>query len=141
MIGVHSIVNPVLHSAISRWWSIPAGVVGGAVATIFGAGGPIYATYLSGRLRDKTEIRSTIAALISISALTRAIIYAVTGLLLHLATLAGAAVLAPFAWLGLKLGHRIHVGLTQEQMRRAVGVILVLAGLSLLARSLPALTT
>ena len=43
-------------------------------------------------------------------------------------------VLAPFVWMGLKLGSRIHVGLTQEQMRRAVGSLLVLTGLSLLAR-------
>lgn len=139
-IGIHSILNPVLHRKISPWWSIPAGVVGGGVATIFGAGGPIYATYLSGRLRDKGEIRSTIAALISISAFTRSIVYAVTGLLLHVATFAGVLALAPFAWLGMRLGHRIHIGLTQEQMRRALGAILVLAGGSLIARSLLAMT-
>lgn len=134
-VGIHSILNPVLHRTISRWWSVPAGIVGGAIATVFGAGGPIYATYLSGRLRDKTEIRSTISSLISISAFTRALVYAVTGLLLHLTIFAGALVLSPFVWLGLKLGHRIHVGLTQEQMRRAVGAVLVLTGLSLLART------
>ena len=134
-IGIHSIVNPVLRRRISPWWSMPAGVFGGAVATVFGAGGPIYATYLSGRLRDKGEIRSTIATLISISALTRTIAYAVTGLLLHVATFAGVAALAPFAWLGMKLGHRIHVGFTQEQMRRTLGAILVFAGLSLIVRS------
>ena len=72
LIGIHSIVNPTLHRKISRWWCVPAGIVGGAIATVFGAGGPIYATYLSGRLKDKTEIRSTMSALISISAFSRA---------------------------------------------------------------------
>ena len=48
-VGVNSIVNPVLHRTISRWWVVPSGLIGGSIATIFGAGGPIYATYLSGR--------------------------------------------------------------------------------------------
>ncbi len=135
LVGINGIVNPTLHSIISKWWSIPAGVLGGAVATVFGAGGPIYATYLSGRLTDKSEIRSTISALISISAFARAVVYAFGGLLLHAAVFMGMVVLAPFAWIGLRVGSRIHVGLTQEQMRRAIGTLLVLTGLSLLARA------
>jgi uncharacterized protein len=102
---------------------------------VFGAGGPIYATYLSGRLRDKSQIRATISTLISISAFSRAVVYAVSGLLLHMTILAGGVVLAPFVWLGLRIGQRIHVGLTQEQMRRAVGTLVLLTGLSLLARA------
>lgn len=135
-VGVHGILNPVLHSTISRWWSIPAGLVGGAIATVFGAGGPIYATYLSGRLHDKSAVRSTVSALISISAFSRAIVYAVGGLLLHMPIFLGMLVLAPFVWLGLRIGSRIHVGLTQEQMRRAIGGLLVLTGTSLLLRAL-----
>lgn len=134
VVGIHGIINPTLHRIISAWWSVPAGILGGAIATVFGAGGPIYATYLSGRISDKTEIRSTMSALISISAFTRAVVYAIAGLLLHAVIIGGAALLAPFAWLGLKLGHRIHVGLSQEQMRRAVGALLVLTGSSLLVR-------
>jgi uncharacterized membrane protein YfcA len=133
-VGIHSILNPTLHETISRWWSIPAGIIGGAIATVFGAGGPIYATYLSGRLHDKNEVRSTISTLISISAFTRAVLYAISGLLLHAAILVGGVVLAPFVWIGLKLGSRIHVGLSQQQMRRVVGVLLVLTGASLLLR-------
>ena len=136
IIGIHSIVNPTMHRKISRWWCVPVGIVGGAVATVFGAGGPIYAAYLSGRLDDKTQIRSTMSALISISAFTRAVVYAVSGLLLHMGILVGGLVLAPFAWIGLKLGGRIHVGLTQQQMRRVVGSIVLVTGLSLLARVL-----
>jgi uncharacterized protein len=136
VIGIHSIVNPTLHHKISRWWCVPAGITGGAIATVFGAGGPIYATYLSGRLDDKSQIRSTMSALISISAFTRAVVYAISGLLLHTAILVGGLVLAPFVWIGLKLGGRIHMGLSQQQMRRVVGVLVLLTGLSLLARVL-----
>ena len=133
-IGLNSILNPKLHRIISPWWSLPTGVVGGAVATVFGAGGPIYATYLSGRLRDKTEIRATMSALISISALTRAIVYAIAGLLLHVAIFVGGLLLAPFVFIGLKLGNRIHTGLSQEQLRRVVGGIVLVTGASLLLR-------
>ena len=135
-VGIHSIVNPTLHRTISTLWSIPAGIIGGAIATVFGAGGPIYSTYLSGRLTDKTEIRSTLSVLISISAFTRAVVYAIAGLLLHAMLLVGALALSPFVWMGLTLGHRIHVGLSQQQMRRAIGALLVLTGGSLLVRVL-----
>ena len=133
-IGVNSIMNPRISRRISPWWCIPTGIVAGGVATVFGAGGPLYATYLSGRLQDKTEIRSTMSALISISAMTRAVIYAVTGLLLHVAIFVGGLALAPFVVIGLKIGHRIHVGLTQEQMRRVVGAIVVVTGTLLLLK-------
>ena len=136
-LGLHAIVNPVLHRAISKLWAIPAGIVGGAVATLFGAGGPIYATYMSGRTNDKHVLRSTLSAIIAISAFSRGIAYAVSGLLLHVAILAGALVLVPFVWIGLKVGQRIHMGLTTEQLRRAIGFLLVLTGTTLVLRSLP----
>jgi uncharacterized membrane protein YfcA len=133
-VGLYSIFNPTVHGSISRLWCVPAGLAGGAVATIFGAGGPIYATYLGGRIADKGALRATVSTLISISAFSRAIIYALSGLLLHLAIIVGAIILAPFAWIGLVLGRKIHVGLTQQQMRRVVGAILVFTGASLLIR-------
>jgi uncharacterized membrane protein YfcA len=135
-LGIHGIFNPTLHRAISGLWAIPAGLVGGAVATVFGAGGPIYATYMSGRTRDKGVIRSTMSTLIAISAFSRGIVYAVSGLLLHAAILIGALVLAPFVWVGLEVGQRIHTGLTTEQLRRAIGALLVLTGTTLVVRAL-----
>jgi uncharacterized protein len=135
VLGVHGILNPALNHAISKLWAIPAGVVGGAVATVFGAGGPIYATYMSGRARDKGAIRATLSTLISISAFSRAILYALSGLLLHAAIFVGALLLAPFVWMGVALGRRIHVGLSHEQMRRTVGWVLVLSGAALLLRA------
>jgi hypothetical protein len=133
-IGIYSIANPVMHRAISRLWVVPVGVLGGAAATVFGAGGPFYATYLSGRMGNKSQVRATTSALISVSTVTRAILYAATGLLLHTAIALGTVVLAPFVWAGLKLGTRIHLGLSQQQMRRVVGALLVFTGASLLVR-------
>ena len=132
-VGIHGIVNPVVTRRISRWWSLPTGIFGGAMSTTFGTGGPIYATYLSARLSDKSQIRATMSTLIAISAIVRAVTYVVTGLV-TVALASGALLAAPFAWLGLKLGTRIHVGLSQQQMRRVIGALLVLTGSSLLIR-------
>jgi uncharacterized membrane protein YfcA len=134
-VGINSIVNPVLHRTISRWWCVPAGILAGAMAAIFGAGGPIHATYLSGRLRDKGELRATMAAIISISAFARALVYAASGLLLNAAIFVAMLLLSPFVWVGLWIGGRIHVGLSQQQLRRVIGALLVLTGLTLLART------
>jgi uncharacterized protein len=135
LLGVHGILSPTLHRAISALWAVPAGLFGGAIATTFGAGGPVYATYLSGRIADKAALRSTVATLISISSFTRSIIFAVAGLLLHVPLLVGAALMLPFMFAGMHLGQRIHVGLTPPQMRRVVGALLVFNGASLIAHA------
>lgn len=135
-VGLHAILNPSPKDTISPWWCVPAGTLAGIFATVFGAGGPVNVAYLAGRLRDKSEIRSTVSVIIAISATTRTVAYAATGLVFKSALLAGAALAIPFAWSGLWLGSRIHVGLTQVQMRRAVGVLLVASGVLLLARAL-----
>jgi uncharacterized membrane protein YfcA len=135
-VGVHAIANPVPRGTISPWWCIPAGALAGALAAAFGAGGPVNVAYLAGRLRDKGEIRSTVSAIISVSATLRTTLYALAGLTLKAGIFAGFALAAPFAWAGIALGSRIHAGLTQTQMRRAIGVILMTSGLVLLARTL-----
>jgi uncharacterized membrane protein YfcA len=133
-LGVYSILNPTVHRIISRWWCVPLGLVGGVIATIFGAAGPMYATYFSARGLDKNEIRSTVSTVILVSAVVRAFVYAFSGLLLHLSIFIGMVALSPFAWIGITIGRRIHTGLTQMQMRRLVGAILVFTGASLLVR-------
>ena len=135
-VGLHSILNPSPKGTISPWWCIPAGTVAGILAAVFGAGGPINVAYLAGRLRDKSEIRSTVSVIISVSATLRTTLYALAGLVLKSALLAGFAMAAPFAWAGIAIGSRIHLGLTNEQMRRAVGTVLMASGGVLLARLL-----
>lgn len=135
-VGVHSILNPSPKGTISPWWCIPAGSAAGFCASVFGAGGPINVAYLAGRLRDKGEIRSTVSTIISISATLRTTLYALAGLALKPVVLLGFAAGIPFAWLGLRLGSRIHTGFTNEQMRRAVGAVLIASGTALLLRTL-----
>ena len=133
-VGLHSIANPAPKGTISPWWCIPAGTVAGLLAAVFGAGGPVNVAYLAGRLRDKAQIRSTVSVIISISATLRTVLYAAAGLALKTGLLAAFALGVPFAWAGMKLGARIHTGFTNEQMRRAVGGVLLASGSVLLAR-------
>lgn len=135
-VGAHSVLNPAPKGTISPWWCIPAGSFAGFFASVFGAGGPINVAYLAGRLRDKGEIRATVSTIISISATIRTALYALAGLALKPVVLAGFAIGIPFAWLGLRLGSRIHTGLTNEQMRRVVGGVLMASGAVLLVRTL-----
>ena len=135
-VGLYSILNPSPQGTISPWWCVPAGTVAGVLAAVFGAGGPGNVAYLAGRLRDKSEIRSTVSVIVSFSATLRTTLYALAGLVLKGGILAGFAMAAPFAWAGIAIGSRIHIGLSNEQMRRAVGVVLMSSGGVLLARIL-----
>ena len=47
-----------------------------------------------------------------------------------------AAALAPFGLIGLLAGSRIHLKLSREQFARFVAGLVIMAGLSLIARSL-----
>ena len=135
-VGLHSVLNPAPKGTISPWWCVPAGTVAGILAAVFGAGGPVNVAYLAGRLRDKGQIRSTVSVIISISATIRTTFYALAGLVLKTGLLAGVAMAVPFAWAGIALGSRIHIGLTNEQMRRVVGGVLMTSGAVLLTRTL-----
>lgn len=135
-VGLHSILNPSPKGTISPWWCIPAGTTAGVLAAVFGAGGPVNVAYLAGRLRDKGEIRSTVSIVISVSATLRTILYAMAGLVAKAGILAGFLAAAPFAWAGIAIGSRIHTGLSNEQMRRAIGVVLLASGVVLLGRIL-----
>jgi uncharacterized membrane protein YfcA len=46
------------------------------------------------------------------------------------------AILLPVAWMGVWMGHRIHVRLAPAAMARIVGGALLVAGGTLLARAL-----
>lgn len=136
VVGLHAILDPSPRSTISAWWCVPAGVFAGIFAAVFGAGGPVNAAYLAGRLRDKSAIRSTVSVIISISATLRTLSYALAGLVLKAGIAKGIVLVAPFALAGIALGSRIHIGLTQAQMRRVVGGVIMGSGVVLLARTL-----
>jgi len=130
--GVRNILDLHNEKPISQWWAIPAGLTGGTVGALFGTGGPPYIVYLSHRLHDKSELRATFSGLFTIDGGSRLIAFLITGLLLQPGLLLAYLGALPIVALGLKLGHKVHLGLTNQQMLRLIGALLLGSGVSLL---------
>ena len=122
--------------SLARAWCAPIGLVGGALAALFGTGGVLFAIYNAGRIRDKEALRATNAAMILISSGVRVLLFAAAGLLAQDGLLAAALVLLPAVFGGVWLGNRLHAAVSAAAVVKAVYALLVIAGLLLLARSL-----
>lgn len=129
--GLRSLLSLHNNTAVSHWWSLPTGMLGGLVGAMFGTGGPPYVIYLTHRIQNKRQLRATFSGLFMLDGGLRVIIFAFSGLLnqdtMFLACLAGLPILV----LGLYAGHRIHLGLSNLRMTRLIGILLVLSGISL----------
>jgi hypothetical protein len=134
----YSLASHARRASHSKWWSIPAGVVGGVVSGLVGVGGPIYVIYLSGRLRDPARLRASLSATFSLNTAARLTLFLVSGLLLEKAVWLVAAYLLPFMALGLLVGHRIHLKLTHAQIARFVALMLLVSSVSVLWKALAA---
>lgn len=122
--------------ALARAWCAPIGLVGGAFSALFGTGGVLFAIYNAGRIRDKDALRATNAAMIMLSSLARVALFGAAGLLTQEGLLAAALLLLPAMMAGAWLGNRLHAAVPAAAVVKAVYALLVLAGLTLLARSL-----
>lgn len=131
-----SLLAPAARSSASPAWSLPAGVAGGTFGALFGTGGPIYTIYLARRIGDARRLRSTIAVMILLSALTRLVAFALAGLLLQPAIGQLLPWLLPVMLLAVYAGSRLHARLAPAQVRVALAGLLLVAGLSLLWRAL-----
>lgn len=121
---------------ISRGWSYPFGVAGGMSSAMFGAGGPLYAIYLSMRPHDTHGMRSTLAATTLVSISARVAAFAVTGMLSSPKVWVSALFAVPAALIGLKAADRAHGALSRQGLLRAITVMLFVAGVSLVVRAL-----
>jgi len=109
---------------------ITAGVVHG----IFACGGPLVVYYAGRTLKDKARFRATLSALwLLLNAVVVASLVqrgAVRG-----ETLAVSALLAAPLVLGIAVGEHLHARVSEARFRRGVFVLLLVAGLVLLART------
>ena len=133
--ALYSLVRPEPRSVIRRGWAWVAGFAGGITSTLFGAGGPPYAIYLSQRGLTKEQFRATLgfATLTSIS--LRVAAFLVTGLLLDPRVWFAALFVLPAAWLGLSAARHLFVRVSRAGLMRAVALMLLASGGSLILRA------
>lgn len=120
---------------IGAWWAAVAGLIGGAMGTLFGVGGPPYVIYLSRRLDDKTRLRATIAVMIALSVVMRLTVFAVAGLMVA-ERFVLVALWLPFAAAGFWCGTRVQRRVARPTVVRLLNALLLVLGASLLWRAL-----
>jgi uncharacterized protein len=96
----------------------------------------LFAMYNAGRIADKDALRATNAAMIMLSSLLRVLLFGAAGLLTQDGLLATAGILLPAMFAGAWLGNRLHAAVAPAAVVKAVYALLVIAGLTLLARAL-----
>ena len=128
--------HPESQRVIAQGWAWAAGFIGGVTSSLFGAGGPPYVIYLSQRGLSKEAFRATLGLVTMTSISVRVIAFFVTGLLLDAQVWLAAALAVPAALAGIAVGRRIFLKVSKEQLLRAVAVLLLGSGGSLVFRAL-----
>lgn len=133
--GVSTFVRGGALRTVSRGWAYPAGYAGGITSTLFGAGGPPYAIYLSRRGLTKEQYRATLGrcALMSIS--IRVVAFIASGLLLDPRVWLTALFVFPATWLGITVARRIFRIMSRDLLMRIIALGLLATGASLAVRA------
>lgn len=134
--AVYALFSRPVAVMVSRYWAYLAGVSGGITSTLFGAGGPPYAIYLSHRQLSKEQFRATITLTTVFSIGMRVVAFTVTGLLLKSEVWVAAALAVLAAMAGLSLASWAFRQVTREFVLRVVAVLLLANGISLVVRGL-----
>ncbi len=121
--------------AVSTRWAYPAALTGGAVGGLFGTGGPPYVIYLSHRIEDKSALRATLSGLFFIEGLIRIITFLAVGLLHGSTVWLNSLFAAPLIIAALYAGSHVHARLTNAQMVRLIGLLLLVSSASLLVKA------
>ncbi len=119
----------------NRKWAILAGSLGGLVGALFGTGGPFYVVYLKMRQLNKGAFRATVAMIFLVDGGIRIFGYAINGLYsIQIITL--LLVLFPVLFIGLYVGHHLHVKINETRFNQMISVLLMMSGFVLIYKSL-----
>lgn len=118
-----------------RKWAIFGGGLGGMVGALFGTGGPFYVVYLRMRQLNKAQFRASIAMIFFFDGGVRIIGYALNGLYTT-QVLWMLLMLFPVLFVGMYVGHHLHVKFDQKKFNKVISVLLMISGLMLLVKSL-----
>ena len=92
--------------------------------------------YLSQRGLSKEAFRATLGLVTMTSISLRVVAFLLTGLLLDSQVWLAAALAVPAALAGITVGRRIFLRVSREQLARAIAVLLLASGSSLVFRAL-----
>lgn len=132
--AVYALLSRPGATVVSRHWAYLAGIAGGITGSVFGAGGPPYAIYLSHRPLSKEQFRATLTLNTVFSIGMRVAAFTVTGLMLKAEVGVAAAFAVLAAMVGLSLASWAFKRVTRELLLRAVAVLLLANGISLIVR-------
>ena len=131
--SVYSLLPLAVHAG-SRKWAIVAGCGGGMVGALFGTGGPFYVVYLKMRQLKKNQFRATIAMIFLVDGGARMTGYALNGLFTS-QVLWLVATLLPVLFLGMYVGHHLHIKIDQQRFNQVISVLLMISGVLLIIKS------
>ena len=120
---------------VSPRWAWIAGLAGGITSTLFGAGGPPYAIYLSQRGLSKEQFRATLGFATMTSISLRVLAFLITGLLLNREVWMAAAAVVPAAFIGIAVARLLFLRISRDTLLRAVTLLLLASGASLVFRA------
>ena len=134
--ALYSLFRHPSQRVVSPRWAWFAGLAGGITSTLFGAGGPPYAIYLSQRGLTKEQFRATLAFATMTSITLRVLAFLLTGLLLDVRVWIAGAAVVPAAFIGIAVARQVFTKISRETLLRAVTLMLLASGGSLIVRAL-----
>jgi len=133
--GVYTLLPHGRSRVIAPGWAWLAGLAGGITSTVFGAGGPPYAIYLSQRGLTKEQYRATMGFATMTSISVRAVAFTLTGILLVPDVWQNALAAVPAGLAGIWVARKMFVRISRDMLLRVVAALLVVSGISLISRA------
>ena len=134
--SLYNLLRREHHGTVSQRWAWLAGLGGGVTSSVFGAGGPPYVIYLSQRGLTKEQFRATLGLTTLSSISIRVVAFAVSGLYGNLRVWLTALVVVPSALAAIWLARKVYRRISREKLMRAIAVLLLASGVSLIVRAL-----
>jgi uncharacterized membrane protein YfcA len=133
--GVSGLLAKRAPGFLSPRWGMPVGLLAGILGGMFGTGGFVYAIYLNRRVEPEV-MRATQGVIITTSSITRIVFFAAAGTYHDAHLLIALAFLFPAMALGMYVGRRVTVRLSQAQFRRLLFALIACSGAALVWRAL-----
>jgi uncharacterized protein len=134
--ALYSLARKTSTRILPSRWAWIAGLAGGITSTVFGAGGPPYAIYLSQRGLSKEQFRATMGFATTTSISLRVAAFLLTGLLLDASVWQAALAAVPAALTGILVARLAFNRISRDALLKAVGLMLLASGGSLVLRAL-----